>query len=95
MRLNLRIELRNVAAAALVAIVIGQFSLLLHDVLIDHEAGSACELCSGHDRMADGAVDAGSGPVAFVSQIVAPLSRVTSPLFRSVAVVQPRGPPLA
>lgn len=94
MYIDLRTWLRNFAAAALLAVVLGQFSLLLHDVLIDHEADSVCELCAGHDRLADGTVDVISGAFAFVAPAAAFLSVATPSSVRSVAVFRPRGPPL-
>jgi len=84
---------KKLAATLAVAVLLGQFALVLHDAVAQHELDTSCEICVIKDRHAD-FMGAGVAIPAFIS-IAAAICFFSAavPAFRRIQAAHPRGPP--
>lgn len=84
----------RLAAIVAAAVVLGQVSLVLHDVVVQHELETACEVCVVKDRLADAVIADSVSPAVLFAAILLPAVAFYSVFARRVATARPRGPPI-
>jgi hypothetical protein len=85
---------RRIAAIAIALVLIAQFAMVTHEVLVEHSPGEHCGICMVHD----GFGNALAASVAAALPVVARSSshNLAAVVFRSAAVsaARNRGPPV-
>ncbi len=85
---------KKLAMILALALLLGQFALILHDAVAQHEPEAACEICVVKDRLTD-VISADIAVPVFLSITVAIcLVSLPTPAFRRIRTACPRGPPL-
>jgi len=87
-------RIRKLAAVAALAVLLGQFALILHDAVAQHDVNAACEICIVKDKLADSVVSFFASPVFFATIVLVGGLAFQPLLARRVQAARPRGPPV-
>jgi hypothetical protein len=84
---------RKLSAFLALIVLLGQLSIILHEVADPHDVGAACEVCIIQDRLAN-ASGSSSATFAFIAIALSVFLFIAAPvLARPVLIALPRGPP--
>ena len=85
---------KKLAATLAVALLLGQFALVLHDAVAQHDLDTACEICVVKDRHTDFVSADMAVPVFLSITVTLCLFSTVIPAFRRVQAARSRGPPI-
>ncbi len=94
MRFFKTMRIKKLAAVAALAVLLGQFALVLHDAVAQHDLHAACEVCIVKDKLADSVVSFIASPVFFATIVLVCGFALQPLLARPVQAARPRGPPV-
>ena len=84
---------RKLSAFLALIVLLGQLSIILHEVADPHDVGAACEVCTIQDRLAN-AFGSSITSFTFIAVALSVCLFIAAPvLVRRVLIALPRGPP--
>jgi len=85
---------KKVAVILAAAVLLGQFALVLHDVVAQHELDTACEICVVKDRHTDFISAEIEVPVFLSITVAICIFSMAVPVFCRIQTARPGGPPI-